>query len=110
MFDTINNHFHGLSAEDRRLVLDILKKLKNMPTKEEFDAAFAEIGNSLTNVSEDITQLTDSLAAGDLSADEEADVFTKLRGVADTIKQIADRTKAPGEGEEPPVEPGDENA
>lgn len=78
----------------------LTQKLLNMPTKEEFDAAFAEIGDSLTNVSEDITQLTDSLAAGDLSAEQEADVFTKLRGVADTIKQIADRTKAPGEGEE----------
>lgn len=105
MFDTIHNHFHGLSDDDRRMVRDILKKLNNMPTKAEFQAAFDEVGGALTNIAQDITQLTDSLESGDLSATEEADVFAQLRGIADQAKALADRTKAPGETVESPEQP-----
>lgn len=74
-----------------------------MPTKEEFQAAFAELGGSLTNISEDITRLTDSLQSGELTAEEETEVYNQLRGIADQAKAIADRTAEAGapEGSEP---------
>lgn len=81
---------------DTELIID---KLNNMATKAEWQAAFDEMKTGLTNISDDITRLTGSIASGDLTADEEAAAFTELRGLADKIKEIAAVTpEAPTEG------------
>lgn len=86
------------------LNLKTLKKLKEMPTKAEFQAAFAEVNDALNNIGDDITRLTDQLANGDLNDAEEAEVLAELQALGARAKEIAGRT-AEGGTEEPPVEP-----
>lgn len=82
------------------LGIAIIKKLNQMPTKAEFDALRQEMNDGLNNIADDITRLTDTVATGDLTAEEEAQVFTDLRAVADRIRQIAAVTPEPG-GDQP---------
>lgn len=89
----INNHVDVSQLEND--LRNIKKLLTQMPTKQEFQDALAEVTSSLENMSADITRLTDQLATGGLSEAEEQEVFTQLRAVADRAKAIADKTPEP---------------
>lgn len=80
----------------------IIQKLNNMPTKAEFDALRDEFSTAFTNIADDIRRLTEALESGDLTADEEAQVFADLRALADRANAIAGTTPEPPT--EPPVE------
>lgn len=89
----------------RELVIDNNLKLSNMPTKAEFQAAFAEVNDALNNIGDDITRLTEQLSNGDLTDAEEAEVLAELTALGTRAKEIAGRTAEPGNEE--PVEPTD---
>lgn len=77
--------------------LDLLKhiiKLIKM-TKIDFDSLRAELNESITNIADDITRLTESLSSG-LSEAEEATILAEFREVAARLKMVADRTADPG--------------
>lgn len=80
-----------------------------MPTKAEFQAAFAEVNDALNNIGDDITRLTGQLQDGSLTDAEEADVLAELTALGARAKEIAGRTEEPGTEEptepEAPVEP-----
>jgi hypothetical protein len=82
----------------------IYKTRKIMATIQEFQQALADINSATTNIADDIARLTDQLATGGLSADEEAQVLTELRTAADRLRSVADVTPEAPEGEEPPAE------
>lgn len=81
-----------LSKEIKDALKLILTKLNNMATKEEFDAALADITSALENIAGDITRLTDQLQTGNLTPAQEQEVFNQLRAVADRARNIADQT------------------
>ncbi len=85
------------------ILYDINLKIDNMPTKAEYQALAQEMRDSFANIGDDITRLTDQLQKGDLTPEEEAEVFAEFRGLADQAKTIAGRT--PEQGTE---EPGEE--
>lgn len=89
-------HIHIHNAEGKEILHEIhtLKQLI-MATKEQFQAALAEMSTGLDNIAADIQRLTDQLQTGNLSEAEETEVFTQLRAVADRINQIADVTPEP---------------
>ena len=98
----IHNHNHYPEyGEIKHLLHTIIQKLNSMPSKAEWSAAFEEIkasfatqGNSLANISDDITRLTDGLEGGDLTAEEEADAFSQLRAIATQAKVLSDNATA----------------
>lgn len=67
----------------------IIYKLFNMPTKTEFDATLSEISTGLTNVADDITRLVEQGQGGDLTEEQETEVFNNLLAVAQRIRDIA---------------------
>ena len=77
--------------EQIKLLKHILKKLNNMATKEEFDAAFAEINDATNNIADDITRLTASIGGGLSPADQDA-ALASLNAVAEKLKAIAATT------------------
>jgi len=94
------NHYPEY-GEIKQLLHTIIQKLNSMPSKAEWSAAFEEIkssfatqGDSLANIAADITRLTDGLAGGDLTAEEEADAFSQLRAIADQARTLSDNAKA----------------
>lgn len=70
----------------------IISKLKNMPTKQEFEAAFAEANEATNNIAADIEALTEKLATSGLTDAEEADVLTQLKAHAEALKAVASKT------------------
>lgn len=88
-----------------------------MATQEQFAEVIGEIKSSTENIATDIVTLTDRLAAGGLTAEEEVGVLTELRAVAGRLKDIADITpdaeqpapQEPAEPEQPaqPEEPAE---
>jgi len=83
-------------------IIHLLKHiLRTMVTKQDFDAAFAQINEATNNIADDITRLTNQLGAGGLSPDEQAAALTELQGVADKLKQIAAVTPEPPATEQP---------
>lgn len=83
------------------LELDLLKAIhkitKNLMTKIDFDSLRAELNESITNIGEDITRLTERLASG-LTEAEEATILEEFREVAARLKLVADRTANPENG------------
>lgn len=77
------------------LLLIIIKKIINMPTKAEFDAAFAEINATTNNIAADIERLAGQIGAGGMTEAEEAQALAELQGIATTLKGIADTTPEP---------------
>ncbi|MCO5238870.1 MAG: hypothetical protein M9904_02335 [Chitinophagaceae bacterium] len=63
-----------------------------MSTQEQFAEVLEQIKTNTENIAGDIVVLTDRLAAGGLTAEEEANVLTELRAVAGRLKEIADIT------------------
>lgn len=94
-------HIH-VHTSDGREILHEIHNLKNliMATKQEFQAALAEMSTGLDNIAADIKRLTDTLQTGNLTEAEENEVFTQLRAVADRINVIAATTPEP---ETPPT-------
>jgi uncharacterized membrane-anchored protein YhcB (DUF1043 family) len=95
------HHHYPEMGEIKILLKTIIQKLNTMPTKAEFDAAMAEIttafstqASALVNISDDITRLTEGLATGDLTPEEEAETFTALRSIADQAKSLATQAQA----------------
>lgn len=84
------------------LLLIIIKKIINMPTKEEFAAAFAEVNEATTNIAADIERLTSQIGSGGLSEADEAAALAELQGIATRLKDIAATT--PDGEPTPPVE------
>jgi septation ring formation regulator EzrA len=100
----IEIHVHG-DLNDKKLE-EILSQLIQIKTKmaksrEEFGSLAAEIRASLTNLSDDITRLTDRLQGGGLTEAQEEEVYAEFRSLADDVKALADRT--PEEPETPPT-------
>jgi hypothetical protein len=101
----INVHIHNDFGPLLEVLLSINQKLNQMPTKADFDAfkdqinqSVTGLGDSLANIATDITTLTNRLAGG-LTPDETTavlaefgDVASKVQGLADAAKSIADRT------------------
>jgi hypothetical protein len=97
----ITNNIYNCDPELVKVLEAIVKKLNNMPTKAEFDAALAEINEATNNIAADIERLAGQIGSG-LTADEEASVLAEFQGVANRLKSIADTTP---ETETPPTEP-----
>lgn len=94
----------------QKFIIEQLLEIKNtMATKAEFQQALADVSSALDNIGDDITRLTDQLAAGNLSESDEQEIFTELRSLADRAHSIAGRTPEEGTPEEPenPEEPGE---
>lgn len=90
-------------SEILKLLKIIINQNNNMPTKAEFQAIAQEFRDAFLNISNDITRLTDQLAAGGMTDAEEAEVFEEFRTLAADAKALADKT--PETPVEPPVEP-----
>lgn len=97
----------SISSDTQKEILLIVRainqKINNMPSKQEFQQALADVTAALDNIAADITRLTDQLSTGGLTDAEEQEVFTQLRAVADRAKTIADTTVDP---EVPPTPEG----
>lgn len=93
----------NISSDTQKQILSIVKainlKLDTMPTKTEFQAIAQEFRDAFLNISNDITRLTDQLAAGGMTEAEEAEVLEEFRTLAADAKALADKTP------EDPVEP-----
>lgn len=93
----------NISSDTQKQILSIVKainlKLDTMPTKAEFQAIAQEFRDAFLNISNDITRLTDQLAAGGMTEAEEAEVLEEFRTLAADAKALADKTP------EAPVEP-----
>lgn len=86
-------HFHVKDLSDNAVIREI-KNLKTtiMASFEEFRTALQEVTASLDNIAADITRLTDQLQNGNLTPEQEQQVFDELRAVADRARSIADAT------------------
>lgn len=93
----IDIHVHNHNDLDVDLLKYIIKQLKQVATKIDFDQLRDEINASLVNIGEDITRLTEQLASG-LTSEEETAVLSEFREVAARIKLVADRTADPTNG------------
>ncbi len=60
-----------------------------MATVEDFKAKFEEVAATVDEIAADIADLVAKLAAGGMSADEEAATFADLSGLADKLKDVA---------------------
>lgn len=89
----VDVHIHNHSGLEMDLLQAIHKLLKM--TKIDFDSLRAELNESITNIADDITRLTESLSSG-LSEAEEATILAEFREVAARLKMVADRTADPG--------------
>lgn len=94
-FDVNLNISSDTQKEILLIVRAINQKINNMPSKQEFQQALADVTAALDNIAADITRLTDQLSTGGLTEAEEQEVFTQLRAVADRAKTIADTTVDP---------------
>jgi hypothetical protein len=96
----------------------IIQKLNNMPTKEEFQAAFddvnsatTQIGENITKVGERIGKLEATIGGLGLDSETESTILNQLKGVAPTLKQAGDALQQMAQDTEnpvpvePPVEP-----
>lgn len=92
--------FPEQESEELKLLRKIFNLTNTMPTKAEFQAVAQEFRDAFLNISNDITRLTDQLAAGGMTDAEEAEVLTEFRTLAADAKALADKTPEP-----PPVEP-----
>lgn len=94
-FDVNLNISSDTQKEILLIVRAINQKINNMPSKQEFQQALADVTAALDNIAADITRLTDQLSTGGLTEAEEQEIFTQLRAVADRAKTIADTTVDP---------------
>lgn len=94
-FDVNLNISSDTQKEILLIVRAINQKINNMPSKQEFQQALADVTAALDNIASDITRLTNQLSTGGLTDAEEQEVFTQLRAVADRAKTIADTTVDP---------------
>ena len=95
---------HEQESDTNKLLRQILNLTKNMPTKAEFQAIAQEFRDAFLNISNDITRLTDQLAAGGMTEAEEAEVLEEFRTLAADAKALADKTpdqQTPTEPTEP---------
>lgn len=97
--------FPEQESEELKLLRKIFNLTNNMPSKQEFQQALADVTSALDNIAADITRLTDQLAQGGLSDADEQEIFTQLRAVADRAKTIADTTVDPEVPPTPNPEP-----
>lgn len=89
-------------SHQKFIIEQLLKIKQDMPTKAEFSALAQELRDAFLNISNDITRLTDQLAAGGMTDAEEAEVLEEFRTLAADAKALADRTpEAPTEPTEP---------
>lgn len=102
-FDVNLNISSDTQKEILLIVRAINQKINNMPSKQEFQQALADVTAALDNIAADITRLTNQLSTGGLTDAEEQEVFTQLRAVANRAKTIADTTVDP---EVPPTPEG----
>jgi len=93
-------------SDTNKLLRQILNLTKNMPTKAEFQAIAQEFRDAFLNISNDITRLTNQLAAGGMTDAEEAEVLEEFRTLAADAKALADKTpEAPPTPEPEPGQP-----
>lgn len=90
----INIFHHGLDRIEHKIDF-ITKTLSKMPTKEQFDAAFARQSAALQNIADDIRRLTEQQSAGGLSEAEEQGILDQLNAAADQLEALAGQTPEP---------------
>lgn len=61
-------------------------------TKQEWRGLAVEFRGIFLNIANDITRLTDQLQREDLTAQEEEEIFTEFRTLADEARAIAEKT------------------
>lgn len=76
------------------LLLIIIKKISNMPTLADFQAAFAEINTTTNNIAADIERLAGQIGSGMTEA-EETQALNELQGIAERLRTIAETTPEP---------------
>lgn len=87
----VHVHHHSDPAVVHKLDF-IIKTLNKMPTKAEFDAAFARQGAALINIADDIRRLTGQQSGGGLSETEEQAILDQLNAAADQLEVLAGQT------------------
>lgn len=96
-------HLHVNLQEVSRDAKEILKTVNkifnNMPTKAEFEAAFARQSAALQNIADDIRRLTEQQSQGGLSEADEQAILDQLNAAADQLEALAGQTP------ETPTEP-----
>lgn len=94
-------HLHVNLSEISKDAKDILKivhkLLQTMPTKAEFDAAFARQSAALQNIADDIRRLTEQQSQGGLTEAEEQGILDQLNAAADQLEALAGQTPEPTE-------------
>ena len=90
----IHLYHHGLENIERKIDF-ITKTLNKMPTKEQFDAAFARQSAALQNIADDIRRLTEQSQAGGLTEAEEQAILDQLNAAADQLEVLANQTPEP---------------
>lgn len=84
--------FTGLDQKANKILSQLLNLQNTMPTKADFEAAFARQSAALTNIADDIRRLTEQQSAGGLSAAEETEILNKLNAAADQLETLAGQT------------------
>jgi peptidoglycan hydrolase CwlO-like protein len=91
-------NFTFYDQQSLKLLNEVLKKLNNMPTKQEFQAAFDQINEATNNIAADIDRLSSQIGSGMSEADQQ-DVLNQLSGISTKLRDIASKTP------EQPTEP-----
>jgi len=92
----VHIHHHSDPAVAHKLDF-IIKTLNKMPTKADFEAAFARQSAALQNIADDIRRLTEQQSGGGLTAAEEQEILDKLNAAADQLETLAGQTPEPTE-------------
>lgn len=98
----VHHYYRGLEKLEHKID-HLIKTINKMPTKAEFEAAFARQSAAILNLADDIRRLLLKQSAGGLSEAEEQEILNKLNGDVDKLEALAGQT--PEEEPEPPVEP-----
>lgn len=81
-----------VSKDAKEILKTVHKIFNNMPTKSEFDAAFARQSAALQNIADDIRRLTEQQSNGGLTEAEEQSILDQLNAAADQLETLAGQT------------------
>lgn len=101
---TFNIHIFHHKRDDQEIKSQlncIIQKLNNMPTKLEFEQAFAEANEATNNIATDIDEILEKLGTSGLTEAEETELLARLKAHTETLKGVA--SKYPDGTETPPV-------
>lgn len=90
----VHIHHHADRSVDHKLDF-IIKTLNKMPTKAEFDAAFARHGAAIQNIADDIRRLLEQQQQPGLTEAEEQAILDQLNASVDQLEALAAQTPEP---------------